>query len=379
MNALQNCQSICFVIPNFVTFSTGGAEIQVYYLTQAFIKRGWQVEVVCAGKGHENTIEKSPYLDPGIKYHYYKRKSIRVLEYFEVIRVLKKTNARYYYQRTDFALTFSTFRYTKKNNKTMVYALAGDTDSEKNKYSILFKEFTYTNLLKKWVRKTDFFWLDRMIESAKRKADIIVFQNEYQKENYLNNFKRSGAIVPNSFQAPKEQGYDKENIVLWCGNNNPVKRPELFVQLASAFEEVVGWSFVMLGKACESIQDHNLPANVVKMGSVSYEEANRWFARAKVYVNTSSSEGMPNTFIQSWYYKTLILSLAVNPDQVFSKQNAGFCFNNDLKALEKKLKRLIEGEDAQTEIRKGFQYFNAHFNLDVNVDKLMRLMSGKEE
>lgn len=31
-------KSICFIIPRFVTFSTGGAELQVHNLSQQFLK-----------------------------------------------------------------------------------------------------------------------------------------------------------------------------------------------------------------------------------------------------------------------------------------------------------------------------------------------------
>lgn len=84
---------ICFVIPNFVTFSTGGAEIQVHYLTQAFLDRGWTVEVVCAGLGHEKEIRQSSFFNRKIQYHYYRKRSIRICEFWDVLKVLKKTNS----------------------------------------------------------------------------------------------------------------------------------------------------------------------------------------------------------------------------------------------------------------------------------------------
>lgn len=82
-------KSICFVIPHFVTFSTGGAEIQIHYLTQAFLQRGWKVEVVCAGAGKKQQIESSPFFNENIKYHYYRKRTIRTLEFFDVSRILK--------------------------------------------------------------------------------------------------------------------------------------------------------------------------------------------------------------------------------------------------------------------------------------------------
>ena len=56
-------KSICFIIPKFVTFSTGGAELQVHKLSQQFLSMGWQVELICRGADYLETISQSPYYD----------------------------------------------------------------------------------------------------------------------------------------------------------------------------------------------------------------------------------------------------------------------------------------------------------------------------
>ncbi len=369
-------KSICFVIPHFVTFSTGGAEIQVHYLSQAFLKKGWKVEVVCAGSGLEKQIEKSPYFNNNITYFYYKKKNIRILEFWDVLRALKKTSSHYYYQRTDFALTTATCWYARQNNKKMIYALANDGDAHKNKYSLYFKSYTYSNIIKSWIRKCDFFLLDKMIEWAKKRVPYVVCQNEYQLKTFNDNYDTLGVMIPNSFEVEKEIEEDKENIILWVGNNNPVKQPQLFLELAKEFGIYRDWHFVMLGSACDMINKNEIPHNMSVLGSVTYTEANKWFARAKVFINTSSSEGMPNTFIQSWYFNTLVYSLSVDPNTVFSKFNAGFCFKNDIEQMKTELIKLIEGRDIKVQLKNGEDYFNKWFNLNENVEKLIKYIQA---
>ncbi|WP_430931332.1 glycosyltransferase family 4 protein [Saccharicrinis sp. 156] len=372
----NDMRSICFVIPHFVTFTTGGAEIQVHYLSQAFLKRGWKVEVVCAGLGYEKQISNSPFLNDNIQYHYYRKRSIRILEFWDVLKVLKNTSAHYYYQRTDFALTASTYWYTQKQGKHMVFALALDSDAHKNKYSTYFKAYSYSNIIKKWIRKTDFFLLDKLIEWVKKRVGKVVCQNQYQLQSYKTNFNTLGIVVPNSFSLLEEVDEDKENLILWVGNDSLVKQAHLFIELAKEFGLNRDWHFVMLGSACNSILSEDIPQNLSVVGSVGYQEANQWFARAKVYVNTSLSEGMPNTFIQSWYFKTLILSLNVDPDQVFSRQNVGFSCQGDFDFLRATLQEFIDGHDVSRQLSNGKDYFNKQFNAERNVDKLIEYMES---
>ncbi|TLX75647.1 glycosyltransferase [Labilibacter sediminis] len=368
--------SICFVIPNFVTFSTGGAEIQVHYLSQAFLERGWRVEVVCAGVGHEKEIVESPFYNRQITYHYYQKKKIRSLEFFSVLKSLKKTSSRYYYQRTDFALTAATLWFCKFKKQKMIYALASDSDAQRGKYLTLFKEYSYSSQYKKNIRKLDFLLLDKMIECAKRNSDYVICQSKQQVIDFKKNFNKTGEIISNSFVGEAKTEVQKENVVLWVGNNNPVKRPWLFVQLAAMFAHIPDWRFVMIGSACELIQEFDIPDNLDVVGALSYDETNQWFLKSKVCVNTSIKEGLPNTFILSWWCKTLVMSLEVNPDGIFNNHKNGYCFDNDLKDLSIALNKVMDRSlDTESAIKNGEEHLKQHFNLDKNINKLLKIIS----
>ncbi len=374
--------SICFVIPNYVTFATGGAEIQVHYLTQEFLKRGWSVEVVCAGIGYEKQIEESQFYDKRIKYYYYKKLKIRSFEYFSVLKLLKKTKSKYYYQRTDFALTASTYFFTKHYNRTMIYALASDDDAVCDKYVKENKKFSnYSNIFKKVLRKTDLFMIDKMVEYAKGRVNNVVCQNEEQVKLFHKSFNNKNTVlINNSFMAPKNEAVpEKEKVILWVGNNVNVKRPDIFVDLAQHFfNEKSDYTFVMIGKGCEGVDTKNIPSNLKVLGSLGYKETNNWFAKASIFVNTSSIEGMPNTFIQAWHYKTIIASLNVNPSSILTKNKLGIFADSNIDELKKQIDLAIKKPDYFNEyIINSQDYLNEFFNISKNVDRLIEKTISK--
>ena len=74
---------------------------------------------------------------------------------------------------------------------------------------------------------------------------------------------------------------------------------------------------------------------------VPFAEIGSYFQKAKVLVNTSDSEGFPNTFIQACNYAMPILSLKVNPDEFLDKYNCGQSCNGDFQRLVNSLKFML--------------------------------------
>jgi glycosyltransferase involved in cell wall biosynthesis len=93
--------------------------------------------------------------------------------------------------------------------------------------------------------------------------------------------------------------------VLWVSNLRPLKRPELALELA---RQLPGVSFTLAGGPMPGGQTYyedvmaaaaRLP-NVNMLGAVRYRDSGALFDRAKIFLNTSTIEGFPNTFLQAW-------------------------------------------------------------------------------
>lgn len=366
--------SICFVVPNYITFNTGGAEVQVSYLVNSFLNRGWKVEVICGGKGKEYLIRNSHYFDARVKFHYYRFRSIRCLEFFSVLRLLFKSKSKVYYQRTDFALTAACAFYCRLLKRKMIYALAQDLDGVRKKYTTEFKSFIYASIVKKSIRQLDFFIIDKMIEYGKEKADKLVCQNQEQLKLVSQNFSRTGTIVPSSYPIQHVKSRPKENIMLWVGNMRPIKQAHLFMELANGMKGAGNWRFVMIGKVDDSIQIRS-NKRVEVMGALSFETTQSWIERSKILINTSVSEGMPNTFIQAWLSQTVVCSLNADPDQLLSSNNLGFCFNGNLSGMKDKLSELILDDGlCYSIVEKARSYAQETFDVEKNVNQLIALI-----
>lgn len=139
-------------------------------------------------------------------------------------------------------------------------------------------------------------------------------------------------ILPRAF----EQAGGKNVDFLWVSRCQPVKRPQIFLDLVEAMP---GSSFEMVcpredAELWESVAKRaaSLP-NLRFIEKVPYHEIQSHYDNARVFVNTSEWEGWPNSFIQAGLGRTALLSLAVNPDGIFERFGLGCYSARDFEKL----------------------------------------------
>jgi glycosyltransferase involved in cell wall biosynthesis len=152
------------------------------------------------------------------------------------------------------------------------------------------------------------FQRDRWLyEYGLRNVDRIFVQNMEQAALCLRNFGRDTILVPNCYPGEGEKPSGEKGEVLWVSTIRKLKRPERFLELAAALP---AYKFKMIGgpgtgpgeqKLFESVKAraHELH-NLEFLGFVPYAEIDKHFDTAALVVNTSESEGFPNTFLQAW-------------------------------------------------------------------------------
>ena len=163
----------------------------------------------------------------------------------------------------------------------------------------------------------------RLAKRGVTHADVVVAQSSDQVNKLERNFgRRPDLLIRNFHQPPPDVAKDPGRFtIVWIGNFKPVKRPELFIELAGHFAQQSDVDFVMVGRPypSESVQgrlDEAIQANsnLTHLGGLPQDDVNELLERAHLLVNTSQSEGFSNTFIQAWMRSVPVFTLGVNPD-----------------------------------------------------------------
>jgi glycosyltransferase involved in cell wall biosynthesis len=132
-----------------------------------------------------------------------------------------------------------------------------------------------------------------------------VAQNEAQRENLPRHCGREAMVIPSCYELPPARSAAQRDVVLWVAMIQESKRPSCCSSIAARLPQR---RFVMIGGPrpgtepfYERIraQAAALP-NVEFKGFLPLAQAEPWFDRARVFINTSAYEGMPNTFLQAW-------------------------------------------------------------------------------
>jgi glycosyltransferase involved in cell wall biosynthesis len=205
---------------------------------------------------------------------------------------LMAADADIYYQSPAGAPTGFTGWYARSAGRKFIFRVASDSDCEREHGRLQF-------------------WRDRKLYNfGLRRANLVAAQTVYQQQMLKENHGIESHVINMMVEAPRalERGGSavaKDIDVLWVSNFRSLKRPELALELARQLPQV---KFTLAGGPMpggQTYYDDMLAAaarlpNVTMMGSVRYRDTGALFDRAKIFLNTSSIEGFPNTFLQSW-------------------------------------------------------------------------------
>lgn len=362
----------------------GGAEVRSFLFAKELSKkRGYQVSFILANHGQKREILKDGiklYADSYFDYRRIKRGLVS--KFLKKLKLYFNSNLRSYYKldihraekekfdvhkkiNADIYCTFivSEFAgelvaFTKKYNKKSILFLAQDQDVSEEYLTEGVNSWDQDSMLGKY---------------ALMSADLIVSQNKYQYDSLKSRFKRDSILIKNpidfNFQLePLPRGFD----VLWVGKSNLIKRPYLLLDIAEKCPEL---RFVMIMNLSIQEVHHNVflncPKNVEVIEYVPYEEIEKYFSSTQVFLNTSESEGFPNTFLQAGKYKKPIFSLTVNPDNILTEYNLGFCAKDNLNALSKKLSGVLANKSLYEELSNNCSmYFRSNHDLQAKVNEL---------
>jgi len=291
---------LCFVAPQAWPVlsadphigEVGGAEVQQCILARLLAANGYRVSMICFDYGQPDraliegiTVHKACRQDQGVP----------VLRFLHprltsMWRALREVDADVYYTRAAGMLAGVVAEFCRRHGRRSIYAGASDMDFVRGEGG--------------QIRYARDRWLFRRGVAF---ADRIVAQNEVQRSSCRATYGRDAVVIPSCYQRPERRDGKppRKDTVLWVGVIRPGKRPALLLELARRLPQR---RFVMVGGARGGdaalfertrAEAATLP-NVEFTGFLPLPEVEPRFDAARLFVNTSEFEGLPNTFLQAW-------------------------------------------------------------------------------
>jgi glycosyltransferase involved in cell wall biosynthesis len=349
----------------------GGAEFQISLLTAALHAAG-RFEVYYLARHIEPAIRPQSYTIvrigrsgkvPALGY---------VTDFIPLYRALSEIEPQVIYQRVAGGYTGICAFYARRHRSRMIWHVAHDTDVTPQTLD------SGRNVVRRRLEKCS-------VEYAIRRADRIVVQTRDQDELLFRHYgRRADAVICNFHPEPAERS-DKSGpaTVVWISNFKLWKRPEVFVRLAQALQNLPGVRFLMFGEAptgpgappwCTALmQSVAATPNLEYMGRRSQDEINQYLARASIFVNTSEHEGFPNTFVQAWLRDAVVVSLSVNPDRVLDTKRMGIHAGTEV-ALVQAVRDLLSDPAARVAYAERAREYARAMHSITNIGKLTEMI-----
>jgi len=293
----------------------GGETVQHVLLARAWRDLGHDVSMIVFddGQGASRVVDGIKTIAahrrhaglPGLRF-FHPRAS-------KLFSALMTADAEVYYQSPAGAFTGITAWFCRLTGKRFIFRIASDSDCEKEHGRLRF-------------------WRDRRLyEYGLRHADLVAAQTRVQADMLREN-KRLEAPVINMLVEPPRRSpvkVEKDIDVLWLSNLRALKRPELVLEIARQLPQV---KFTLAGGPLPGLRGgtyyedvraaaSRLP-NVSMPGAVRYTDSGAWFDRARLFLNTSTIEGFPNTFLQAWLRGVPVVSF-FDPDGLIRRLQLG--------------------------------------------------------
>ena len=359
-------QTLVILVANYFEQCSGGAELQAYYLAETAKNNHWDVHYIFISNG-------DPYKNSlGITLHPIKKSklaaklgNIKYVYLFQIWRRLYQINPDAVYQRAASSLSGIANLYASLNSKKMVFHIAHDNGVIPIKLN--------------W---RSFFQVPELLlkKSGLKRSTTIIAQTNYQAQKFLKTYGRAVTrVIPNAHPEPETlQVKNKTLSIVWIANMKPIKQPEIFIELAAELKKTHDVDCTMIGRIdnySDTIRKAVNEGYIKALGEISNDKVNELLEKSHILINTSISEGFSNTFIQAWMRGTPVVSLHVNPDNLFSTQNIGFC-SMDFNGLVRDVSRLLKNENdiLNSMAASSIEYAHKHHSIN-NMHELLKEFS----
>ncbi len=217
----------------------------------------------------------------------------------------------------------------------------------------------------------------QLFNRALRKATCVFVQNRDDGNELLKTAGVTSIFIPNGHRIEPAPDTQRDNI-LWVGRSAAFKQPRRFLELASRFPNE---KFVMICRPATGDTEYpklqkqaaEIP-NLTFYTEVNFTEMDRFFATAKIFINTSDAEGFPNTFIQAARTATPILTWQINPDQFLTRHQCGLACGGSMEKLSQGLTFLLENQRYIELGQNGLNYVRQHHDIATIANRYKEIL-----
>jgi len=213
-----------------------------------------------------------------------------------------------------------------------------------------------------------------LFRAGMRAVDAVVAQSDVQVDLARREFPRLADVqrIP-SFVETRPPAAGPGEAFLWVSRLTEYKRPLAYADLAAAVPEARFWMIATRSEAAEhaAIQAElerraaALP-NLELLPQRTHAELQELIGRAVAMVNTSSFEGVPNTWLEGWARGVPALTLSFDPDGRVAANGLGVAAGGDAEAFAAAARSLW----ARREDRGGYGPAVRAYVADVHGDRV---------
>ncbi|PUV22942.1 glycosyltransferase family 4 protein [Sphingobacterium athyrii] len=363
---------LCFFI-GYYPFVKGGAEYQSKLIAEELSKEH-DIFFISVSNNHiaNEVIHHDEFKVYQLNYNLLLNKA--TLYYplaWEINRILKNERPDAIYQRILNSFSYHLSQYA--NNRSIPHYI-----HVADKYSLLFDGKNLSTYIRKY-----------LFNGLNLATTKFITQNREQTK-LLNNLKIAPVLQIYNMHPVPDFSYNeclnskiqaRIKSIVWIGSSRPVKRLELYLELAKLCENLKDFRFYIIGRIEEGEYGFKLMETIESLKNVEYlgEQENSFvnnFLEKEAYLtlNTSKSEGFSNVFIQSWLRGVPVYSLNSSPDDLFDSYKLGRYFNDDFDELKNSLLDFNANNDYLEMANECLKVSRELFSLEKSIGEIKAIL-----
>lgn len=342
----------------------GGEELQHTLLARAFARRGFRVTMIVGDYGQQDGAQ---WDNVTTRISYDPAKGLPGLRFIHprwtgLWSAALRTNADVYYVSCAGMQVGEMAMFARRHGKKLVFRVAHDDDCVPDRLvgrldASGFRFWLHTTLYKYGLRRTN----------------AILAQSEKQRSLLKTHFALDSTVATMLVDPPvtMRDFCERDIPVLWVNNIRAFKRADLAVDLAASIPEVevhmIGGRQPRFEALYEDVVTRAARVRNLKFhGRVPYHDVNDFYERARVFINTSDSEGFPNSYLQAWVRGVPVVAF-FDPDDVIAREGLGLA----VRSLEEMRQAVLELAGNEQAWREASQRCRAYMEREYGEDRIL--------